>query len=79
MSLVLWTGKELVVTVWTHTFPIWGRRLGIVYCMNRPCSLYRIPAPSADSKVRLLSGSDMPPSHAQAQHIRATSSYCMLV
>lgn len=47
----LCTGKELVVTVWGHDFAQFGRRLGIVYCMNRPCSLYRLPAPGDGEQV----------------------------
>ncbi|KAK9806703.1 hypothetical protein WJX73_010367 [Symbiochloris irregularis] len=50
----VWTpdGKELVVTVWGHSFPQFGRRLGIVYCMNRPCSLHRLPVqPAGDAQA----------------------------
>ncbi len=42
------TGTSLVCTVWfhkAHNFPTMPQRLGIVYCMNRPCSLYSIKVP----------------------------------
>ncbi len=41
-------GKSLVCTVWfheAHNFPNLPQRLGIVYCLNRPCSLYSIKIP----------------------------------
>ena len=50
-SLHAVAGKELVVTVWSHDCPPWGRRLGIVGGVNRRCCLYRLPAPSSGSQV----------------------------
>lgn len=41
-------GKSLVCTVWfhqAHNFPTMPHRLGIVYCLNRPCSLYSVKVP----------------------------------
>lgn len=41
-------GLSLVCTVWfhkAHNFPTMPQRLGIVYCMNRPCSLYSVRIP----------------------------------
>ena len=41
-------GTSLVCTVWfhkAHNFPTLPQRLGIVYCMNRPCSLYSVKIP----------------------------------
>ena len=46
--LCLPTGTSLVCTVWfhkAHNFPTLPQRLGIVYCMNRPCSLYSVKIP----------------------------------
>ncbi|KAL0045655.1 hypothetical protein WJX82_000743 [Trebouxia sp. C0006] len=45
-----WTpdGTSLACTVWfhkAHNFPTMPQRLGIVYCMNRPCSLYSVKIP----------------------------------
>ena len=42
------TGKHVIATVWSHAFDVMARRLGIVYCMNRPCSLYCAPVPSSE-------------------------------
>ena len=47
------TGKHVVATVWSHTFAM-ARRLGIVYCMNRPCSLYCASVLSAEVRPWLL-------------------------
>lgn len=41
-------GKSVVCTVWFHracNLPTMARRLGIVYCLNRPCALYSIEIP----------------------------------
>ncbi len=41
-------GTSLACTVWfhkAHNFPTMPQRLGIVYCMNRPCSLYSVKIP----------------------------------
>ena len=38
-------GDALVVVVWQHTSQALARRLGIVYCYNRPCALHAVPAP----------------------------------
>jgi len=41
-------GTSLVCTVWfhkAHNFPTMPQRLGNVYCMNRPCSLYSAKIP----------------------------------
>lgn len=46
--VVLHAGKSLVCTVWfhrAHNLPTMARRLGIVYCLNRPCALYSIKIP----------------------------------
>ena len=45
---LLAAGKSLVCTVWphkAHNFPNLPQRLGIVHCLNRPCSLYSITIP----------------------------------
>jgi hypothetical protein len=45
-------GSGLVVVGWTHSFPSYGKKLGVVYCYNRPCRLYFIPyepAPQAEA------------------------------
>ena len=47
-TIMLTAGKSLVCTVWfhkAHNFPNLPQRLGIVYCLNRPCSLYSIKIP----------------------------------
>ena len=31
--------------VWQHHYPALARRLGIVYCFNRPCALHAVPVP----------------------------------
>ncbi|KAK9836232.1 hypothetical protein WJX84_008783 [Apatococcus fuscideae] len=41
-------GDHLIFTAWQHkaaNAPMFGNRLGIVYCMNRPCSLFAVPIP----------------------------------
>ena len=41
-------GKSLVCTVWLHTatnMPSLPQRLGIVFCLNRPCALYSVKVP----------------------------------
>ena len=38
-------GDALVVVVWQHTSEALARRLGIVYCYNRPCALHAVRAP----------------------------------
>lgn len=41
-------GKSVVCTVWFHracNLPTMAKRLGIVYCLNRPCALYSIKIP----------------------------------
>lgn len=49
MSVVwLSAGKSVVCTVWFHrarNLPTMAKRLGIVYCLNRPCALYSIKIP----------------------------------
>ena len=45
---LLAAGKSLVCTVWphkAHNFPNMPQRLGIVHCVNRPCSLYSVTIP----------------------------------
>lgn len=44
----LHAGKSLVCTVWPHTatnMPSFAQRLGIVFCLNRPCALYTVKVP----------------------------------
>ncbi|KAK9862725.1 hypothetical protein WJX84_011555 [Apatococcus fuscideae] len=46
-------GDQLVFTAWPHSppnAPQFGNRLGIVYCMNRPCSLFAVPVPPSSSQ-----------------------------
>ena len=41
-------GKSLVFTAWphkAHNFPNMPQRLGIVHCLNRPCSLWAVSIP----------------------------------
>ena len=42
-------GDALVCVVWEHHYPALARRLGIVYCFNRPCALHAVPVPRATS------------------------------
>ena len=44
-------GQHVVATVWRHEDPVFARRMGVVYCTSRPCSLYS--APVTQSTVRL--------------------------
>lgn len=48
LCCVLYAGKSLVCTVWPHTatnMPSLPQRLGIVFCLNRPCALYTVKVP----------------------------------
>lgn len=43
-------GSHLIFVSWEHqssNFPLLPQRLGIVYCFNRPCSLFAIPWPQS--------------------------------
>ena len=47
------SGDSLVFVAWTHdseNFPEIARRLGIVYCFNRPCALYGISWPQPQTR-----------------------------
>ena len=44
-SVIEHAGDALVVVVWQHASEALARRLGIVYCFNRPCALHAVPAP----------------------------------
>lgn len=46
------SGDEMVYVAWPHraqNLPSLTGRLGIVYCLNRPCSLYSVALPTGAS------------------------------
>ena len=51
-NLMLYTGEEMVYVAWPHraqNLPTLTGRLGIVYCLNRPCSLHCVSLPASAS------------------------------
>ena len=52
-------GQHVVATVWRHDSPLFRRRMGVVYCTSRACSLYSVP--TAQLGVRATSCSSRLP------------------
>ena len=65
-------GDALVVVVWQHTSQALARRLGIVYCYNRPCALHAVPAPPRPPPLLAAEqqGHDGAPGKAQTRPAR---------
>lgn len=50
--VIMWAGEELVYVAWPHratNLPSLPGLLGIVHCLNRPCSLHSVSLPASSS------------------------------